>query len=50
VPGLRRNIEIKARDRDPDRALGLRAEDRGERAQRDTWLLGLAFELEPPSG
>jgi len=38
----RRNVELKARDRDParslERALALGADDRGERRQRDTYF------------
>jgi homotetrameric cytidine deaminase len=42
LPAARRNIELKARDRDPGRtlalALALGAEDRGEIVQRDTYF------------
>ena len=39
-----RNVELKARDRDParslERALALGAEDKGEIRQRDTYFAG----------
>jgi homotetrameric cytidine deaminase len=42
VPAPRRNVELKARDRDPARTLGraleLGAEDRGDLDQRDTYF------------